>query len=165
MISSQLFAKQSGRRRSPEPGSLAVSLNAGVCVREGGAGSGVREIPGLLRQSQAQSSALHISSCMQLRERERGERVLPSRSRQCQHLEPPRTCFSHLQTPSLLPRHSLPEKERREGLEMELTISCSYGRKPPLRSRQCGVWRPSRWATTGVGRAVCSHGSSAPLRT
>lgn len=80
MISSQLFAKQSGRRRSPEPGSLAVSLNAGVCVREGGAGSGVREIPGLLRQSQAQSSALHISSCMQLRERERERRACPTLS-------------------------------------------------------------------------------------
>ena len=50
MRSSQLFAKQSGRRwRSPEPGSPPVSLNAGVCVGEGGAGSGVREIPGLLR--------------------------------------------------------------------------------------------------------------------
>lgn len=72
MRSSQLFAKQSGRRRwSPEPGSPPVSLNAGVCVGEGGAGSGVREIPGLLRQSQAQSAALHISACMQLTERER----------------------------------------------------------------------------------------------
>lgn len=72
MRSSQLFAKQSGRRWwSPQPGSPPVSLNAGVCVGEGGAGSGVREIPGLLRQSQAQSAALHISSCMQLTERER----------------------------------------------------------------------------------------------
>lgn len=77
MISSQLFAKQPERRRSPKPGSLAVSLNAGVCVREGGAGSGVREIPGLpgsLRlRAQPYTSPLACNS-----PRGRGERVLPS---------------------------------------------------------------------------------------
>lgn len=49
------------------------------------------------RQSQAPSSALHISSCMQLPERER--RACPPLSRSHQHLQPPPTCFSHLRHP------------------------------------------------------------------
>lgn len=121
MISSQLFAKQSGRRRSPEPGSLAVSLNAGVCVREGGAGSGVREIPGLLRQSQAQSSALHISSCMQLREREREASVsYPLAAASASISSHQGLAFRTSKPPSLLPRHSLPEKERERKKEKEI---------------------------------------------
>ena len=48
-------------------------LTAQVCVGEGGANSGVLEIPGLLRLSQSQSSALHISSCMQFSEGGRGK--------------------------------------------------------------------------------------------
>lgn len=77
MRSLSCLAKQSGRRWwSPQPGSPPVSLNAGVSG-EKEAGSGVREIPGLLRQSQAQSAALHISSCMQLTGEGEEECVLP----------------------------------------------------------------------------------------
>lgn len=91
---------------------LAVSLNAGVCVGEGGASSGVREIPGLLRQSQAQSAALHISSCTQLTERERQQRALPSRSHR--QLQTHRTCFSHLQHPPFFPATPSQREKKRE---------------------------------------------------
>lgn len=88
---------------------LAVSLNAGVCVGEGGASSGVREIPGLLRQSQAQSAALHISSRMQLTEE--GEAACPPLTQPPAAPDTQDLLFAPPAS-SLLPCHSLSEREK-----------------------------------------------------
>lgn len=89
----------------------------------------MREIPGLLWQSQAQSAALHISSCMQLTERGRGKTSSPHAATGSSRDTGPAFRTSSILPSSLPlpPRERKREKEKGKGVRKILGFESFQG--------------------------------------